>query len=65
MKKLLGILVLGLLLSGNAFAGASTGCIQGDCVNGYGTYVWSSGNKYIGQHKAARTKDTDIMSVLL
>ena len=32
MKKLLGIVVLGLLLSGNAYAK----CIKGNCINGYG-----------------------------
>ena len=30
MKKLLGILVLGLLLSGNAYAASAT-CIGGEC----------------------------------
>jgi hypothetical protein len=44
MKKLLGIVVLGLLLSGNAYAE----CIKGDCENGYGEYVFSSGDKYSG-----------------
>lgn len=24
------------------------GCIQGDCVNGLGTYTWPSGAKYVG-----------------
>jgi len=32
MKKLLGILILGLLLSGNAFAGNKTS----DCLNSFG-----------------------------
>jgi hypothetical protein len=44
MKKLLGIIVLGLLLSGNAYAD----CIKGDCKNGYGEYVFSDGSKYSG-----------------
>ena len=35
MKKLLGIIVLGLLLSGNAYAAGE--CIKGNCSNGYGT----------------------------
>lgn len=26
----------------------STGCVSGDCANGYGTYSWSSGEKYEG-----------------
>jgi hypothetical protein len=43
MKKLLGIIVLGLLLSGNAYAD----CIKGDCKNGYGEYVYDNG-KYSG-----------------
>ncbi|HBF87223.1 MAG TPA: hypothetical protein DDX39_01175 [Bacteroidales bacterium] len=24
------------------------GCLEGDCVNGYGTYVYPGGNKYVG-----------------
>ena len=34
MKKLLGIVVLSLLLSGNAHAN----CIKGNCENGYGEF---------------------------
>jgi len=49
MKRLLAylFLVLGLLLSGNAFAG----CIEGDCINGQGTYTGASGEKYVGEYK--------------
>ena len=25
-----------------------TGCTAGDCENGYGTYVWADGDKYVG-----------------
>ena len=47
MKKLLGIVVLCLLLSGNAFAE----CIKGDCKEGYGEYIYENG-KYLGNwHK--------------
>ena len=28
--------------------GEKTGCISGNCVNGYGVYVWESGEKYEG-----------------
>ena len=28
-----------------------TGCVNGDCVNGDGTYLWSDGRKYVGQWK--------------
>jgi hypothetical protein len=27
------------------------GCIEGDCRNGIGTYLWENGSKYIGQFK--------------
>ena len=47
MKKLLGIIVLGLLLSGNAYAK----CIKGDCVNGLGVDVLPDGRKYDGEFK--------------
>ena len=30
---------------------AQTGCVQGDCVNGQGTYTWASGGKYVGDWK--------------
>ena len=26
-------------------------CIEGNCINGYGTYTWANGDKYIGNHK--------------
>ena len=43
MKKILGIIVLSLLLSGNAYAK----CIKGDCENGYGENQEKNG-KYSG-----------------
>lgn len=30
---------------------ATTGCTQGDCSNGTGTYVWDDGYKYVGTFK--------------
>jgi len=45
MKKLLGILFLGLLWSNVGFAE----CIEGDCSNGQGTYTWEDGTKYVGE----------------
>ena len=50
MKKLLGIVVLGLLLSGNAYAE----CVEGDCKNGFGTYVWPDGDRYVGEWKKGK-----------
>ena len=47
MKKLLGILVLGLLWCNTGFAE----CIKGDCNNGYGTYTYANGSKYVGEWK--------------
>ena len=47
MKKLIPILVLGLLLSGNAYAE----CVQGNCVNGQGTQTFPNGDKYVGEFK--------------
>lgn len=28
-----------------------TGCVTGDCINGYGTYVYADGGRYIGPFK--------------
>jgi len=50
MKKLLGILVLGLLLSSNAYAR----CIEGDCKNGQGTEISPDGTKYVGEWKGIK-----------
>ena len=47
MKKLLGIVVLGLLLSGNAYAE----CIKGDCINGQGAFNLANGYSYVGEFK--------------
>ena len=29
-------------------------CIEGDCINGYGTYTYANGDKYIGKWKKAK-----------
>lgn len=47
MKRLLLI----LLLSALAAAGAGAQCIAGNCQNGQGTYVYPSGAKYIGNFR--------------
>lgn len=31
-----------------------TGCISGDCENGYGTYIYSKGGKYVGNFKYSK-----------
>jgi len=48
MKKLLGIVVLGLLWCNVGFA--QDVCIEGNCQNGQGTYTWSYGDKYVGEY---------------
>jgi len=50
MKKILGIMVLGLLWCNVGLAK----CIKGDCNNGQGTWEFKSGDKYIGEHKNGR-----------
>ena len=49
MKKTALLLIL-FIVSFSAYS-QSTGCTQGDCVNGYGVYVWDSGEKYEGYWK--------------
>ena len=49
MKKLLGILVLGLLLSCTTTIPPKS-CIKGDCKSGYGTFVQAD-LEYTGEFK--------------
>ena len=48
MKKAIFVIIFGLLLSGNAYAE----CIEGNCINGYGTFVEANGDKYAGEFKS-------------
>jgi len=47
MKKLLLILLFLSILS----SCGESGCISGDCENGYGAYIWPNGDKYEGEWK--------------
>jgi len=47
MKRLLILSIL-CLLSTQSW---SEECISGNCVNGYGTYTWANGEKYVGEFK--------------
>ena len=47
MKKLSLYVFLLLMFCNVGFAE----CIEGDCNNGYGTYTWADGSKYVGEYK--------------
>ena len=49
MKSLIKISTL--LILGSSLLLSKEGCIQGDCENGYGTYIFPSGQKYVGEWK--------------
>ena len=58
MKRLLAYLfiVLGLtiLFQSKSFASIkllASGCIEGNCINGQGTYIWPWGEEYVGEFK--------------
>lgn len=45
MKKLILLMILGFFALG---VEAQTGCISGNCTEGYGTFKWSTGEIYVG-----------------
>ena len=51
MKKLSLYIFLVLMFCNVGFAE----CIKGDCINGYGTYVWGDGTKYVGGWKKGKS----------
>ena len=50
MKKLSLYIFLVLMFCNVGFAA----CIEGDCNNGYGTFTWSDGSKYVGEWKNSK-----------
>ena len=44
MKRIVMGLCITLAMAGQSFGG----CIEGNCVNGHGTYEWSDGTRYTG-----------------
>ena len=48
MKKLIPILLAVVVLSSGCDSGL---CVSGDCENGYGTYTYASGDKFVGEWK--------------
>ncbi len=49
MKKILIIIMLGIINA--SMYSQQTGCVSGNCDNGYGTWIYKSGAKYIGNFK--------------
>ena len=52
MKRLLLILLCVPLIGFGQVSFEDGKCSKGDCNNGYGTYVWNNGNKYVGNFEA-------------
>jgi|GEM_PF-416126 hypothetical protein len=54
MKR--AVLFLSLILIAGLSSAQQNGCISGDCADGYGTYVWDNGDKYVGNWSASVMK---------
>ena len=54
MKKLSLYVFLVLLMVSACSDQNQLSCIEGDCTNGYGTYTYASGNKYVGEFKEGK-----------
>ena len=48
MRKIFLSIIFILAFSSSVFAAE---CVSGDCDNGYGTYLYDDGNKYVGESK--------------
>ena len=48
MKKLLLSILIGLIFCNTGFS-RSTGCTDGDCNNGYGTWTYTDLTTYVGE----------------
>jgi len=54
IQTLLVALLYGtLFLAVNAFGENEGECIEGDCGNGQGTYLWANGDEYVGSFQMA------------
>ena len=57
MKKLSLYVFLLLMFCNVGFAE----CIKGVCINGYGTYTYANGNKYVGNLKMKNETDKELI----
>ena len=48
MKKLFLYIFLGLILCNTGFA-RTTGCVEGDCEDGVGTWTYTDKTTYVGE----------------
>ena len=48
MKKIFTYIILSLMISNTSFAKKS-GCTDGDCNNGFGTWTYTDKTTYVGQ----------------
>ena len=48
MKKLFLYIFLGLILCNTGFA-RTTGCVEGDCEDGFGTWTYTDKTTYVGE----------------
>ena len=46
LKRLYPIVLLGMIC---LLSACSDNCTSGNCENGYGTYTWPDGEKYVGE----------------
>ena len=51
MKKLSLYVFLVLLMTSACSEQNQLSCIEGDCINGYGTATYANGDKYVGEYK--------------
>ena len=59
MKKILTYIFLSLIISNTSFAKKS-GCTDGDCNNGFGTWTYTDKTTYVGQWKNGSKKGKGI-----
>ena len=51
MKQIFKMVLLCLICLFASTYTSSAECISGNCVNGYSTYTWPNGDKYVGEFK--------------